>query len=641
MKTQILEALGETALALPGLIATALQANDRTKYYMSLLQACRERTTTTGAPASDLRAERTACGENDDFLDQVVAGSRATPDGVMFVPHARQIVERVFASIEQMLAPFRATPAELNPSDVYASRLEALRRRFGTIADDTLPAGYVEAMTHADRRGDDSVHLLVMDLHRELNRAQLRTSERSLDGAAVYGLSEADEPLVRAFMRGLQTTAALKFDHPGLATTATRAGGRLIIQNDIGTTDAHVLVVHVEGLRVSFVYTDVHHLRLRFFRDLLERAQFAWTERGTTGGEYVTLAGTRPCSRREEIEDVLALLGSRLVFLIDWNRARKRLSRFMSKADAVAALRWAADRGIGHRAFLEAGGERLIYNAFERVAFPQLRSGARLDELLGRDAALAFIQAVLRITSDAWQQHASLRLVRDQVQAELLEHLHNSQQGVLGLASDHAALVVALAMAVRDAIDGLREQRSGVDLARAAERAKRWETKADDIVNRARSAQRQLPDADLVGQLLPCADDIADGLEEAMFLTGLLSANRPGAEAIDALARLAGIAVAGAEEYVKCVEIARDVRRNGTRDDVQHLLIAVDRVISVEHESDEAERQATAAALTSSGDFRSLHVYAEIAHAIEAAVDALGRSALMVKDAVMAEMLVA
>jgi hypothetical protein len=34
-------------------------------------------------------------------------------------------------------------------------------------------------------------------------------------------------------------------------------------------------------------------------------------------------------------------------------------------------------------------------------------------------------------------------------------------------------------------------------------------------------------------------------------------------------------------------------------------------------------------------------VYAEIAHAIEAAVDALGRSALMVKDAVMAEMLVA
>jgi hypothetical protein len=126
-----------------------------------------------------------------------------------------------------------------------------------------------------------------------------------------------------------------------------------------------------------------------------------------------------------------------------------------------------------------------------------------------------------------------------------------------------------------------------------------------------------------------------------MFLLRLLSAYRPGVEAIDALARLAGIAVAGAEEYVKCVEIARDVRRNGTREDVQQFLIAVDRVIRFEHESDEAERHATAAALTAAGDFRSLHLYSEIAHAIEAAVDALGRCALMLKDDVMAEMLVA
>jgi uncharacterized protein Yka (UPF0111/DUF47 family) len=640
MKTQIVEALGETALALPGLIATALHANDRAKYYMSLLQACRDRTTTSGVPPADLHADREACGEDDALLDEVVAGSRAMPDGAMFVPHARQIIERVFESLEQMLAPFRVTAAELNPSDVYAHRLDALHSRFA-IVEDTLPAGYVDALTHVDRQRDDSVHLLVMDLHRELNRAQLRTSERSLDGAAVYALSDADEPLVRAFMRGLHTTAHLKFDHPGLGTAATRAGSRLIIQNDIGTTDAHVLVVHVEGLTVSLVYTDVHPLRLRFFRDLLEPARFVWSERATASGEYVTLAGTRTCDRSEQVEDVLTLLGSRLVFLIDWNRARKRLSRFVKKTDAVAALRWAADRSCGHRAFLEAGGERLIYNAFERVAVPQLRSGARLDDLLGREPALAFIRAVLRITSEAWQQHASLRLVRDQVQAELLEHLHNSQQGVLSLASDHAAIVVALAMTVRDAIDGLNDENSADRLTRAAERAKRWETKADDIVNRARSTQRQLPDAELIGKLLPCADDVADGLEEAMFLLGLLRAHCPGAEAIDALARLAGIAVAGAEEYVKCVEIARDVRRDGTREDVQQFLIAVDRVISFEHESDEAERRATAAGLTSSGDFRSLHVYSEIAYAIETSVDALGRSALMLKDAVMAEMLVA
>jgi uncharacterized protein Yka (UPF0111/DUF47 family) len=640
MKTQIVEALGESALALPSLIAEALKANDSAKYYMSLLQACRDRTRTSGAVAADLRAEREACGEGDATFDDVVAGSCATPDGVMFIPHARQIVERVFENLERMLAPFRVTPAALNPSEVYARRLNALRGRFAAIAEDRLPAGFVDAVTHADRRRDDSVHLLVMDLHRELNRAQFRTSEQSLDGAAVYGLSGADEPLVRAFMRGLQATAPLKFDHPGLGTTATRAGDRLIIQNDIGTTDAHVIVVHVDGLTVSLVYTDVHAIRLGFFRDLLAAAQFEWSERGVTGGEYATLIGRRTCDGREQVEELLTQLGSRLVFLIDWNRARKRLSRFVKKADAVAVLRWAADRDYGHRAFLEAGGERLISNAFERVALPQLRYGARLDDVLGAERAVAFLQAVLRITSEAWQQQASLRLVRDEVQAELLEHLQDSEQGVLSLAADHAALIVALALAVKDGIRGLPDTASD-RLERAVDRAKRWETKADDIVNRARSAQRETPDGELVGRLLPCADNVADALEEATFLLGLLTAHRPGAGAIDALARLAGSAVDAAEEYVKCIEIARDVRRNGTREDVQQFLVSVDRVIILEHESDEAERGATAAVLTDASDFRTLHLYSEIARAIEASVDALGRCALMLKDAVMAEMLVA
>jgi hypothetical protein len=642
MKTQIVEALGETALALPGLVARGLQANDRAKYYMSLLQACRQWATNGGA-APDLSAERRACGDQDEALDDVIAGARATPDGAMFMPHAGQILERLFDSVEQMLTPFRATPAEIESSDAYERRLADLRNRF-SITGDSVPAGFVDAVTHANRSNGDSVHLLVMDLHRELNRAQRRTSEGTLEGAAVRGLSDADEPLVRAFMRGLQTTAQLKFDHPGLATTATRAGTQLVIQNDIGTTDAHVLVVHVDELTVSLIYTDVHPVRLRFFRDVCSPAGFEWTERAAGGlgnVQYVTLAGTRSCKHAQQVEDVLSLVASRLVFLIDWNRARKRLSRFVRKEDAIGALRWAADHQVGHRAFLEAGGERLIYHALERVAPPQVRAAGRLDEVLGRERAISFIQAVLRITSEAWQHHASLRLVRDQVQAELFEHLQNSQQGVLGLASDHAALVVALAMAVRDGIDGLRDRNSTEPFLTAAERAKRWETKADDIVNRARAAHRDTSDAELVGRLVPLADDAADGFEEAMFLLGLLAAHRPGAEAIDALARLAGIAVAGAEEYVKCLEVARDVRRNGTRDDVQQFLVAVDRIIGLEHDSDQAERAATAAALAAAGDFRTLYLFSEIAHAIEASVDALGRCALIVKDAVMAEMLVA
>ena len=50
-----------------------------------------------------------------------------------------------------------------------------------------------------------------------------------------------------------------------------RQGGRLILQNDLGTTDAHVLVIHVEGLTCSLTYTDVHLQRLLFFQSLFAR----------------------------------------------------------------------------------------------------------------------------------------------------------------------------------------------------------------------------------------------------------------------------------------------------------------------------------------------------------------------------------
>jgi hypothetical protein len=109
---------------------------------------------------------------------------------------------------------------------------------------------------------------------------------------------------------------------------------------------------------------------------------------------------------------------------------------------------------------------------------------------------------------------------------------------------------------------------------------------------------------------------------------------------VQALEHLAQLAVWSAEEYVKCVEVARDIRRSGTRDDIQQFLIAVDRVITLEHESDETERRAAAAMLEKAENFRALHLLSQIAHALEESVDVLARCALMLKDYVMSEMLV-
>ena len=85
-------------------------------------------------------------------------------------------------------------------------------------------------------------------------------------------------------MAGINRTAPLKFNHPGLATTATRAGARLVIQNDIGTTDAHVIVIHVQDLTVTVTYTDVHPERLAFFQDMLEDTR-----------RHLGSAARRPC----------------------------------------------------------------------------------------------------------------------------------------------------------------------------------------------------------------------------------------------------------------------------------------------------------------------------------------------------------
>ena len=110
-----------------------------------------------------------------------------------------------------------------------------------------------------------------MDLHKELNRLQQQIASETIDGACVYGIQAEDRPLISAFMSGLNRTRGLKFDHPGLGTTATRSGERLILQNDIGLTQAHILVIHVEPPQASLTCPDVHPQRLLFFQDLFLR----------------------------------------------------------------------------------------------------------------------------------------------------------------------------------------------------------------------------------------------------------------------------------------------------------------------------------------------------------------------------------
>ena len=126
-----------------------------------------------------------------------------------------------------------------------------------------------------------------MDLHKGLNGLQAALSNETIDGAMAYMLGEGDDQLVRAFMKGLNRTSTLRFDHPGLGTTATRTGDKLLVQNDIGVTDAHVLVINVVDLTVSVIYTDIHMQRLDFFQSLFDKWNVSWQDtRSRKGGQF-------------------------------------------------------------------------------------------------------------------------------------------------------------------------------------------------------------------------------------------------------------------------------------------------------------------------------------------------------------------
>jgi len=636
VKRDAIADLGESALLLPSLVNRGLEANDRAKYLLTLLQAARAHASDPAGPFSSLRDERLAAGIVDERLDDVVGRSRQAEDDVYVIPGMQDLHNALAAAVADMLAPLAGGDGA---DRVDPGRLDALLEAAPDLTTDRVPDGYIARIASADHAQGDSFHLLVMDAHRALNHLQAEVATETLDGASVYHLEDDDRALVAAFMAGLHATAPLKFDHPGLGTTATRAGRRLLIQNDIGQTEAHILVITVEGLTVTVTYTDVHLPRLRFFKGMLDRFPVEWSDaqrrRGLAAlGDHHLVTGRYVAASRESLEAYLERLGSRLVFLIDWNRARKRLVALVGKNDAVSLLRWAADTECGHLAFLALGGERLIYDAVELAAKVPARYGEPLREVLGPAATLEVVRFALQATSEGLRNGKSQQLIRDELRVELLRHVQAAHARLLEAAAEHASLVVETAQALRAALLRLGTTDGDAFLRRASERAAGWEHQADEILTAVRLAARRVEGAAALAALLASSDDAIDDLEEALSLLTLLPADATGV-ARPVLDVLAAVAVAAAQEHLKALAIAREVIDGGGPDDLEDFLVAVDRVMTLEHDADHAERQARATLITDAPDFRSLHVADNVSRGIEDATDALMRSALGLRDHIL------
>jgi hypothetical protein len=649
-KEQIVEELGD--LLLPNLVNQGLVANDQVKFLMTLLQTAMDHANHPDGRVANLEKERIACGIKDVGLDAVIGQSRSESDGEYRIPRIQQLHDQIVENLELMLAPIEAADASLDGEMTqFRQRLDRLIATAPPLDDDRIPAKYISEMTSGHPASGDSFHLLVMNMHKTLNRLQRMISSETIDGAQVYGVTDWDRDMISAFMRGVNRTRKLKFDHPGLDTTATRSDEKLVIQNDIGTTDAHVLVIHVTSSQVTLTYSDVHIQRLLFFQNLSKGRGVEWKDtvsrRSTKLDEslYHLSVGTFTAAKDADLVDYLEFLGSRLVFLIDWNRARKQLRKIAPKRVCLDVLRWAADHDLGHMAFLKVGGAQLILNALQLASRVPLQMVGQLPDMIGVKRCTEFLKCTLKTAAEGLLNNKSELLIRDQVRAELRHYLDTAHQGMLELAAEHAALIVELATTARDC---LLLPDAGMDpdyLKRQSRHAKKWEHLADEMVTKARATRGAGVESKAAAQILRIADDAADELEEGIFLLTLLDQHSsPGlgplsGESLDILQRLASQLVFAAQEYLKSVENARIIDRESRREEMADFLAAVDHTISVEHRTDDIQREAKAHMLDFTGDFKQFHVFTEIIDNLETAADHMMRAALTLRDYILDEVI--
>jgi len=639
MKSQIIRELGEAEILLPSLVAAGLAANDRIKLRMSALQAAVRHVREPERPVSELAAESRAAGLAPAPLAELIRGAHVAGTGRIAAPNLAQLIGDIGDDAAEMIRAIAA--GNRAEGDAAQARLATIRNAGLLQAAGDIEITSVTRLTSVTEEGPDSLHRLVMDLHKALNRLAADCAEETLAGAHVFGLRPEDRATVESFMRGVNETRVLKFNHPGLDTMATRSGERLLIQNDIGTTDAHVLVVAVDAHGVTVTYSDVHLVRARFFIALFHKFQMQWSglDRHAASGlgeenAFFLVTGQFPSESADERNAFLAALGASLVFLIDWNKARKLLRNWVSKDDAVHVLEWAARHKIGHRGFLELGGE-LLGSAVRNVAPTRIGFGERLDEALGRTATIELVKSALRNSTEALKSGQSVRLVRDQIEADLARHLERVNSTLLATVLRQIGLAHDIGVEVSHHIEAIRSGRP-TDGKRLTARAGRIEQKADHIAIEARKEIARLNAKPVIEQLIDRAEETVDELEQAAFIASLLPAGIS-ATLASALAELCAIANRATEAAASGLAAAVEVPER-RRADSEDALAAVVKLIDAEHAADTGERAITALVLAGGFDVATSLSVLELARAVERATDRLAGFGHLLRLHIMADL---
>lgn len=631
LKDKAVESLGKQSLLLPAWITVALNANDRLKLLITLLQSAKQHALMPEAKVLDWGKDFRSAGFVELDWVKDFAASAYLEDECLIVSNQELFFKNLQENLTLMARPVIEFHDEV--SKKFSIRCESWQSNLKKFSiAEGISNATITALTHGDRKQNDSFHLLVMDLHKCINTIASTISTESIAGAHTWHVLPEDHARIEAFMHGLQSTAPLKFSHPGLDTAATRDEQRLLIQNDIGTNDAHVLVIEVRDKKIELTYSELHKARFEFFKALLEKLQFEWQvfEPVTTadlnaGKPYHVGKATYQAKNESDLNHALYMVGSRIVFVIDWNRARKRLQHFVSKKIAIKLLSQGAEDEYGHMAWLIAGGEKLVYQTMQSIASDAFRIGDRLDEVCGEHAAELFLEELMRMCSAMLLEQQPLSLIADEARM-LLVHVLRKRSFEFDLLADHAAYCHALSQLLEQCLE--RNSPHTEDAYKViTDQAKEWEHAADHILTEARQRAERQPRWQPVVHLLSQSDDVADTLEESIFILSMLARTPlhsipPEVGAV--LARLVQTTQAAIQDYVKAIQIARDITSEGTSQDTDAFLKVLWQMLRAERHCDELYREARLLIVVHLHDQPvSFGLTSDLAGAIEKASDAL------------------
>jgi uncharacterized protein Yka (UPF0111/DUF47 family) len=288
-------------------------------------------------------------------------------------------------------------------------------------------------------------------------------------------------------------------------------------------------------------------------------------------------------------------------------------------------LTQAAEGEYGHMAWLLAGGEKLVYQTMQSVASDAFRIGDRLDQVCGEHAAELFLEELMRMCSAMMLDQQPTSLIADEARM-LLVHVLRKRSFEFDLLADHAAYCHALSQLLGQCLETSTEHTAN-SFKVFADQAKEWEHAADHLLTEARQRAERQPRWQPVVHLLSQSDDVADTLEESIFILSMLTRTplhsiNPEVGAV--LARLVQTTQAAIQDYIKAIQIARDITSDGTSQDTDAFLKVLWQMLRAERHCDELYREARLLIVTHLHDQPvAFGLTSDLAAAIESASDAL------------------